>query len=219
MPSPDQSPRTGITSGDPRVQGAVGTVKRILGHLVPPPEWKPAVLLVLGVCGGMVALVLHISNAPSYLSNDPQACINCHIMAPQFATWQRGAHGRGVTCNDCHVPHDNVVRSYFFKAQDGMRHAFMFTFRLEPQVIQIREGGRTVVQENCIRCHEHLVGGASIIDVTADNAPHGAGKLCWECHRETPHGRVNSLSSAPYARVPLLSSVLPAWIDSLITRD
>jgi cytochrome c nitrite reductase small subunit len=36
---------------------------------------------------------------------------------------------------------------------------------------------------------------------------------CWECHREVPHGRVNSLSSVPYARVPMLESPVPEWLS------
>jgi cytochrome c nitrite reductase small subunit len=37
-------------------------------------------------------------------------------------------------------------------------------------------------------------------------------RKCWECHRETPHGRVNSLSSVPNARVPLPESPVPEWL-------
>jgi cytochrome c nitrite reductase small subunit len=40
-------------------------------------------------------------------------------------------------------------------------------------------------------------------------------RKCWECHRETPHGRVNSLSSVPNARVPLPESPVPDWIKQL----
>ena len=80
--------------------------------------------------------VLNISNAASYLSNDPITCVNCHVMYPEYATWERGSHGRVATCNDCHVPQDNFIRKYAFKASDGFRHASMFTFRMEPQVIR-----------------------------------------------------------------------------------
>ena len=33
----------------------------------------------------------------------------------------------------------------------------MFTFRMEPQVIRIKDAGRDVVQENCIRCHANYL--------------------------------------------------------------
>jgi cytochrome c nitrite reductase small subunit len=44
-------------------------------------------------------------------------------------------------------------------------------------------------------------------------------KYCWECHRQTPHGRVNSLSSTPYARVPALEPVVPEWLDKFISAE
>jgi cytochrome c nitrite reductase small subunit len=117
-----------------------------------------------------------------------------------------------ATCADCHVPQDNVFRTYAFKASDGLRHAYVFTFRLEPQVIQIREAGKTAVQENCIRCHRPMLDRVDIGKVSFDASRHGRGLLCWDCHRETPHGRVNSLASTPYARVPRLTPVMPEWI-------
>ncbi|MBK7259849.1 MAG: cytochrome c nitrite reductase small subunit [Ignavibacteriae bacterium] len=186
--------------------------RAVLRALLPPPQWKLPVILSLGVLCGIGLFVLHTSNATSYLSSDPVTCVNCHVMSPQYATWQHSSHGRFATCVDCHVPHDNVFRTYAFKAQDGMRHAYVFTFRLEPQVIQIREAGKTVVQENCIRCHEHLLDRVAVGTVTFDGSRHGQGLLCWSCHRETPHGTVNSLASAPYARVPRLSPVVPPWL-------
>lgn len=187
-------------------------MKRLIRFLIPPPEWRLPVILLLGVLGGLGIFVLYISNAVSYLSDDPRACVNCHVMTPQYATWERSSHGRVTTCNDCHVPQDNIVRTYAFKAADGLRHATMFTFRLEPQVIRIKSMGVTVVQENCIRCHDDMVHRISAGSLTAVNARAGEGLLCWECHREVPHGRVNSLASTPYARVPTLEPVAPTWL-------
>ena len=74
-------------------------------------------------------------------------------MAPQYATWMHSSHRERATCNDCHVPHDNVFNTYYFKAKDGLRHATVFTMRGEPQVIKIKEEGHHVVHQNCIRCH------------------------------------------------------------------
>lgn len=184
--------------------------------LGPPPNWKIPAIIFSGILVGMILLILHIANATSYLSDKPETCMNCHVMAPQYATWQRGSHGRVAVCNDCHVPQDNVLRKYFFKASDGARHSFVFTFRLEPQVIQVKSAGIAVIQENCIRCHSYLVQDISSGKVTLTSSRHGAGKLCWECHRETPHGRVNSLASVPYSRVPRLKPVIPEWLQPLI---
>ena len=193
-------------------------MKTILRFLKPPDEWRLLVNLLLAIILGIGCLTVYISNAPSYLSDRPETCMNCHVMAPQFATWQRSSHARVTVCNDCHVPHDNFLRKYAFKAQDGLRHATMFTLRLEPQVIHIKEAGVKVVQENCIRCHSSLVNDVSAHRVTGDNYMNGEGRLCWQCHRETPHGRVNSLASVPYARIPRLTSVIPQWIDQFLNE-
>ena len=108
------------------------------------------------------------------------------------------------------MPQD-VARKYAFKAYDGTRHAFMFTFRMEPQVIRMHKPGQRVVQENCIRCHSDLLESTR----AATGEPHGLGRQCWECHREVPHGRVNSLASAPHARVPVPEPVrMPAWLSN-----
>lgn len=179
----------------------------------PPKAWLVPIILLSGVLLGAALAIVHVSRAASYLSDDPRTCINCHIMDPQYATWQHGSHGRVATCNDCHVPHDSVFRKYFFKAKDGSRHASMFMLRMEPQVIRIHEAGTEVVQENCLRCHGKLVGDTQDY---AGGVHHDTARKCWECHRETPHGRVNSLASTPNARVPGLSPAVPEWLTKAI---
>lgn len=196
-------------------QETPGRVRRIIAAISPPDNWRTSVIVIMGVMTGLALLIFRISNAASYLSNEPRTCVNCHVMAPQFATWQHSSHMRVATCNDCHVPQDNVFRTYAFKAADGMRHAYVFTFRLEPQVIQIKDAGKTAVQQNCIRCHTQMLQRVTIGKVSFEGSRHGKGLLCWDCHRVTPHGQVNSLASAPYARVPRLTPVLPAWIENV----
>jgi len=41
------------------------------------------------------------------------------------------------------------------------------------------------------------------------------GRKCWECHREVPHGRVNSLSSVPNAQIPKVRKEVPEWIKNI----
>lgn len=190
-------------------------MKNLVRFLFPPRQWRAPAVVVLGMFFGIGLFALYSGNAFSYLSDDPIACINCHVMAPQYATWQRSSHARVATCNDCHVPQDNAIRKYLFKAQDGLRHAGVFTLRLEPQVIRIKDAGAEAVQENCIRCHGTLTERIQAGDVTLSDVHAGNGMLCWQCHREVPHGRVNSLASTPYARVPRLTPIVPEWIENI----
>ena len=186
-------------------------MSELFKKLSPPVYWKVPVILISGILAGLLFYVIHISRMGSYLSDDPSTCMNCHIMAPQYATWNHSAHREFTNCNDCHVPHNNIFNKYYFKAKDGLRHATIFTLRREPQVIFIKEEGKAVVQENCIRCHSDLLSNEKVMNYTTVYHHERTERQCWECHRETPHGRVNSLSSVPYARVPVPDSPVPSW--------
>lgn len=194
-------------------------LKKPFKVIVPPPKWRIPVLFALGILVGLFLFTLHIARATSYLSDNPSACVNCHVMAPYFATWEKGSHGRVASCNDCHIPQDNFVKKYLFKASDGFRHSFMFTFRLEPQVMRIKPMGKDVVQQNCIRCHNNQIHPISLRAISAQKIQENGDGYCWDCHRETPHGRVNSLTSAPYASVPVMTSPVPEWINKLLIKN
>lgn len=185
---------------------------KLLKIIKPPENWRLPVLLISGIFIGLFAYTFYLSKAHSYLSDDPKTCINCHIMAPQYATWSHSAHRELTNCNDCHVPHNNIVNKYYFKAKDGLRHATMFTLRKEPQVIYIHEEGKEVVQDNCIRCHSNKITDAKMLTLTEEFHQYRKDRKCWDCHRETPHGRVNSLSSVPNARVPIPETPVPEWL-------
>jgi len=188
----------------------------VLKKIIPPDDWKLPVIVLLGIIIGLGIYLFKISNAPSYLSESPTTCLNCHVMTPQYASWFHSSHRENATCNDCHVPHNNIVNKYFFKMKDGLRHSTIFSLRLEPQVIHIKQAGLEVVQENCKRCHESVNQNVNTINVTGVNYSHGDGKLCWDCHREIPHGTVISLSSTPNAIVPKLDSPVPSWLSKLL---
>lgn len=191
-----------------------------LKPLLPPTTgWKVPVAIMLGLFFGLAATAFKISNAASYLSDEPETCINCHLMYPQYATWQHSSHREKAVCNDCHVPQDNVFRKYYFKGQDGSRHATVFTLRTEPQVIRINEAGKQVVQENCIRCHIKQLETVTAMQVTGKNYKEGKGHLCWDCHREVPHGKISSQSSTPHAIVPGQSKPAPDWLLKLFGNN
>lgn len=190
----------------------------LVKKIAPPKKWVFPVLIITGSIIGLLAFILYTSNAVSYLSDKPETCINCHVMVPQYATWQHSSHRENASCNDCHVPHNNVFNKYYFKAKDGLRHATMFTLRMEPQVIFIHEAGQKVVHDNCIRCHSELLTDTKLDTQTNFKHYEKSERECWDCHREVPHGRVNSLSSAPYARIPQESSKTPEWLNKKLKK-
>ncbi len=197
----------------------MSVIKRLYTWLLPPQSWRMTVSVLMGIFVGILLLVVHISNASSYLSDEPETCINCHVMYPYFASWDKGSHGREATCAECHVPQDNFFSKYYVKGTDGLKHATWFTMRWEPQVIRIKSRGKGVVQQNCIRCHIDLVDMVQLVEVTGRSAARGDGKLCWDCHVDVPHGSVRSLSAAPHALVERLPTVLPRWLQGSEGRE
>lgn len=168
---------------------------RLLTLAFLPPRWRLLCAAALGLAGGLGAASVVLSRAPSYLSDAPETCVNCHVMNPQYLTWQHDVHARVATCNDCHVPHDNVLHQYAFKAMDGLKHSAVFTARAEPQVMRISAMAIPVVQANCVRCHVAAV--EQVVHRQAD-------RLCWDCHRDVPHGAVRSLAATPNLFAPVL---------------
>ncbi len=191
---------------------------RFFSYFKPPPQWIVFVTILVGAIVGLSLYSVYVSNAISYLSDDPSTCVNCHVMMPEYATWRHSAHGRVTTCNDCHVPHTNPVAKYVFKAKDGLGHATAFTLHSEPQVIKMRPAGQAVVQENCVRCHAGTNQKTKALNVSFAEIKHGQGKLCWQCHREVPHGRVKGLTSTPNARVPVPGSPVPQWLTDILKK-
>ncbi|MHB9025559.1 MAG: cytochrome c nitrite reductase small subunit [Armatimonadota bacterium] len=169
-----------------------------LGFL--PAAWRLPSFALLGIAAGIGILALRSSEFLSYLSDNPRTCINCHVMVPHYATWERSSHARVATCNDCHVPHESLASKYLFKVKDGMRHATIFTMRREPQVLRPSADAVHTIQQNCLRCHEGKLSQAMLL--------RAGGRRCVDCHRRVPHGDVRSLSSTPDARHPRLPSIL-----------
>ena len=66
--------------------------------------------ILIGSALGTGAYTVRYAEGFSYLSNDPKACVNCHIMRDQYDGWQKASHHANATCNDCHVPHEFVPK-------------------------------------------------------------------------------------------------------------
>ena len=144
--------------------------------------------------------IVYASKMPSYLSDDPKACINCHVMNTQYATWQHSSHARDAVCVDCHLPQEGFFRKYKTKAIDGWNHSKAFTMNTYKPAIEISDGGAKIVQENCISCHKSIV---STITANADkyhnfeNPEVATGRRCWDCHKSVPHGKVRATTTTP----------------------
>jgi cytochrome c nitrite reductase small subunit len=137
---------------------------------------------MIGVLVGAGGFTFIEARGWSYLSNDPNACVNCHVMRDQFESWQKSSHHAVAACNDCHVPHD-FFGKYWTKAEHGARHSWGFTFQDFHEPIQIKPSSLAAVQGNCLRCHQPMVSEIaqhSNIDADPNN--------CVRCHSSVGHG-------------------------------
>lgn len=137
--------------------------------------------VIIGVFIGVSGVTFRYAEGLSYLSNDPAACVNCHIMRDQYDSWRKSPHHAAATCNDCHVPTD-FLGKYYTKAEHGWRHSKGFTLQNFHEPIMITPESREVVQHNCVRCHE------SMVSELVPAAQHGAGVDCIKCHAGIGHG-------------------------------
>ena len=137
--------------------------------------------LLLGIGG----YTFRYAEGLSYFSAAPSACVNCHIMRPQYDAWQKSSHHTAAVCIDCHLPHDFVPK-YLAKAENGYRHSREFTAQTFAEPIFIQARGSEILQENCVRCHAPLV--ADLVRIP-DRPEHGDPTLrCVHCHAGAGHG-------------------------------
>jgi cytochrome c nitrite reductase small subunit len=147
--------------------------------------------VAVGTLVGAGAFTFVSANGTSYLSNDPSVCVNCHVMREQFDGWQHGSHRQAATCNDCHLPHDNLVNKLFVKASNGYHHSKAFTTGDYPQPIRIKPGNAQVLEANCLRCHVEMteaITAHGTLGVPSD--PNLKADLfgCVRCHGDVGHG-------------------------------
>lgn len=186
-------------------------------------NWRPIAVVLIAVVLGMGMFMAKEAELVSYLSDNPQACVNCHVMTPVYNSWMHSSHREWASCNDCHVPHNNIVNAYYFKAKDGLYHASVFTARAEPEVIKMREESQEVVQENCLRCHVQQVTQVKYNGWLESHSENRTDRQCWSCHREVPHGRVHGNSTIRYNIAPLPTDkepdIIPSWLEKEINAS
>jgi cytochrome c nitrite reductase small subunit len=139
--------------------------------------------LVLGAAAGVGAYTFIYAQGASYMTNDPDACVNCHVMREQYDGWVQSSHRSVAVCNDCHTP-PRPVAKYVTKAQNGFWHSFAFTTGRFPDQIQITARNHDVTEEACRKCHEPItqqIDGAHAAKTSKDELS------CIRCHRSVGH--------------------------------
>ena len=151
----------------------------------------PLTAILIGAAVGIGAFTFVYAKGYSYLTDDPAACANCHVMEEQFSAWVKSSHRNVAGCNDCHTP-KGFVGKYATKATNGFWHSFYFTTGTFPDPIRIRPPNRTVTEGTCRDCHSAVAESMHATEVPrfatgATLQPGGNALACTRCHSDVGH--------------------------------
>jgi cytochrome c nitrite reductase small subunit len=141
------------------------------------------VAFVIGGAAGVGIFTASYAQGTSYLSDDPSACRNCHVMNDVYDAWLRGPHKAVATCNDCHIPHA-FPDKWAVKALNGFNHSSAFTLQNFPEPIRITPFNKSVALDNCRACHADFV---SLVDHEGQPAQED----CTRCHASIGHDEIS----------------------------
>ena len=141
-------------------------------------------IVLLAIGAGLGLFTFGYARGSSYLTNDPAACANCHVMQGHFDDWRHSSHRSVAACNDCHTP-PGLIPKYYVKAKNGFWHSFYVTTGTFHEPIRITPGNRVVTEKACRKCHAAIV-------MAIDPNPHpdeADATPCIRCHSTVGHMR------------------------------
>jgi cytochrome c nitrite reductase small subunit len=142
--------------------------------------WPLTAAVAVGLLAGLGGFTFVYGDGAAYLSNDPAACANCHVMQDHFDSWQKSGHRHVAVCNDCHLP-PSFADKWLTKLDNGMMHSLVFTTGGFPNPIRIKPRNRRRTQAACLHCH------GALVEALAPVEPGGDTLTCADCHRDVGH--------------------------------
>ena len=147
------------------------------------------VAAIVGVTLGLGLYTFVYARGYAYLTNNPQACANCHVMQEYYDAWIKSPHRAVAACNDCHTPH-NFFGKYATKMENGFFHSLAFTSGWYPDNIFIRPRDARVAESTCRSCHSEIA--------IAIAGPHNSNTIsCIRCHFDVGHSAASYVISSP----------------------
>lgn len=151
-----------------------------------------ALAAAFGIAAGLGIFTFIYAEGLSYFSEDPESCVNCHVMNDQFNAWSHSSHKAVATCNDCHTPHGSIVEKYLVKGINGWNHSLAFTTGNFPDPIRIKGFNAVIAQDNCVECHSTAL---TQMHVTSSLARDEVS--CVACHGNVGHGQAGPMRTGP----------------------
>jgi cytochrome c nitrite reductase small subunit len=136
--------------------------------------------VAVGLVSGLGGYTFLYARGASYLTDNPAACANCHIMREHYDGWVKASHRAAAVCNDCHTP-PGFLAKYVTKAANGFWHSFAFTTGRFPEPLRIGARNQAITEQACRSCHR------SIVEAIEASQHEGAKLSCMRCHGEVGH--------------------------------
>jgi len=134
----------------------------------------------MGLLAGLGGFTFQRAEGHSYLSDDPAACMNCHVMREQYEAWNHSSHRSWASCNDCHTP-PGVVGKWVTKAINGWNHSVAFTLMNFDEPIRAKDWNREISVNRCLDCHSTMVAHMEVRPGDVEGA------RCLHCHGNPGH--------------------------------
>lgn len=146
--------------------------------------------VLVGLSAGIGGFTFLYAKGYSYLTNNPAACANCHVMQDYYDGWIKSSHRSVAACNDCHTP-ASLVPKYAVKASNGFWHSFYFTYGGFHEPIEITKRDRQITENACRKCHQEIV-----YAIEGTHASDAKRFSCIRCHGAVGHqGAPGTLAS------------------------
>jgi len=150
------------------------------GYFVYGTLFYVVLVIMLGILSGLGIFTFGYAQGHSYLSNNPAACTNCHVMNDHYDSWLKSSHKHVATCNDCHLSH-NPIGKWVTKADNGFFHSLAFTTGDFPDPLRIKPRNRRVTQNACLHCHQ------DVVHQMLPPTPQTDMLQCVHCHSDVGH--------------------------------
>lgn len=136
--------------------------------------------VLFGILAGIGIYTFIYAKGFSYITDDPAACANCHVMKDNYDSWNKHSHHAAAVCNDCHTP-EGFIGKYYTKALNGFNHSLAFTTGNFPEPIQIKDRNKRITNDSCRKCHGDIVAMIETRDETKMSLD------CLQCHYSVGH--------------------------------
>ncbi len=136
------------------------------------------------VAGLSVFLIVAVAGAIR-VTMYPSFCGKCHVMAPEYVTWEASSHVR-VACTDCHI--QPGLGNLIIHKISALKELLMYATNTYEVPIKMSS---KLPDEVCTQCHSTFREYTPSGDLIIPHERHAAKQVrCVECHSGVAHGNI-----------------------------